>query len=96
MEFKIHRNKVEELLKGDNYRELFKKKYGVPVKVRVCLHLSFEGFRQHKMEFNNPNWRDHYLLYRMVPPGTLTYFYSIAYSNELEGHKREPQTFVDN
>lgn len=69
--FRIPRSKIEEVLKNDDYRDKFKEKYGVSCKVRVTLHMSFDNFRPHKMEFGAFNLKDQYIIYRMVPPGPL-------------------------
>ena len=77
MQFKIQRNKIEEILKNDDYREKFREKYGVSCKVRVTLHMNYDNFKPHKMEFGGSGWRDCYAICRMVPPGPLQYFYAV-------------------
>jgi hypothetical protein len=36
-----------------------------------------------------PGYRDYYILYRMIPPGKLDYFFSVGYSNEIEKGKQK-------
>jgi hypothetical protein len=60
-----------------DYREKFKEKYGVSCKVRVTLHMNFDNFKSHKMEFGGINYKDCYIITRMVPPGPLQYFYAV-------------------
>jgi hypothetical protein len=71
----------------------------VSCKVRVTLHMSFDGYKSHKMDYSplgtNLDSKDSYIINRMVPPGKLDYFYSIQYSNELPGEKRIPWTTTD-
>jgi hypothetical protein len=95
IQFKIPRSKIEELLKNDDYREKFKEKYGVSCKVRVTLHMSFDNFKPHKMEFGGASYKDCYIICRMVAPGPLQYFYVVQYSNDLPGEKNEPKPLVD-
>ncbi len=87
------------MLKDDDYREKFKEKYGVSCKVRVSLHMKFDGYKAHKMEFSQigttPDLKNCYVINRMVPPGKLDYFYSVQYSNELPGLSRVPLTTID-
>jgi hypothetical protein len=48
------------------------------------------------MEFSKHGWKDYYIMYRMVPSGNLTYFFSVGYLNAYEGvEKNEPKTLVD-
>jgi hypothetical protein len=49
LEFKILVTKVEEFLKDDDFRDRFFQKYGVHTKVQVNLHMSFDGYKPHKM-----------------------------------------------
>jgi hypothetical protein len=96
MQFKMHRESVEKLLEGDDFRDRFFAKYGVSCKVQVNVHLSFENYRAHKMTLNISGFRQHYLLYRMVPPGTLSYFFTVGYSNELDkGNQKELRHMID-
>jgi NLR family CARD domain-containing protein 3 len=100
MQFKLPRKQVEAMLKDDDYREKFKEKYGVSCKVRVTLHMNFDGYKAHKLDYSGPNslidgQKEMYLINRMVPPGKLEYFYVIQYSNELPGEKRIPLTTTD-
>jgi hypothetical protein len=95
IQFKIPRSKMEELLKNDDYRDKFKEKYGVSCKVRVTLHMSFDNFKPHKMEFGGASYKDCYIICRMVAPGPLQYFYVVQYSNDLPGEKNEPKPLID-
>ena len=52
MQFKIPRLHVEAMLKDDDYREKFKEKYGVSCKVRVSLHMNFDNYKAHKMDYS--------------------------------------------
>jgi hypothetical protein len=47
------------------------------------------------MEFGGASYKDCYVIFRMVPPGSLQYFYAVQYSNDLPGEKNEPKTTVD-
>lgn len=57
MQFKLHREIVEKLLEGDDFRDRFFAKYGVQCKVQVNVHLSFEDYRPHKMTLNISGFR---------------------------------------
>lgn len=46
--------------------------------VNVNLHCSFEDFKPHKMNLDMLEGEETYLLSRMVPPGKLSYFYTIG------------------
>ena len=52
MQFTLSHKDVEAMLKDDDYRDKFKEKYGVSCKVRVCLHMNFDGYKPHKMDFS--------------------------------------------
>lgn len=55
--FKIHRETVEKLLEGDDFRDRFFAKYGVACKVNVNLHMSFDGYKAHRMVLNISGFR---------------------------------------
>lgn len=96
MEFKIHRSHVLKLIKDDNFRQKYKEMYGVSCQLRVNLHLSFDGYKATMMEFSKHGWKDYYIIYRMVPSGTLTYFFSVGYLNAYDGvEKSKTKTLVD-
>lgn len=42
-------------------------------KVKVFLHMSFDGFKGHQMEQVDED----YVCSQMVPPGTLEYYYTV-------------------
>lgn len=69
------------MLKDDDFRDKFKEKYGVSCKVRVSLHMNFDHYKAHKMDYSltgtTPDSKDCYIIDRMVPPGKLDYFYSV-------------------
>jgi hypothetical protein len=81
MQFKLPHLQVEGMLKDDDYREKFKEKYGVSCKVRVSLHMNFDNYKPHKMEYSvggiTPETKNCFIINRMVPPGKLDYFYSV-------------------
>lgn len=44
----------------------------------VYLHLNFEGFKPMRMLEVTENQESYFTLHRMIPPGSLTYFYSVG------------------
>lgn len=47
----------------------------------VYLHLNFEGYKPVRMQEVTEKEESYFTLYRMIPPGNLTYFYSVGDPN---------------
>ncbi len=78
IEFKIPKARVD-LFGGANYGNVAR------ATTIVNLHMSFDGFKPHRMteyhehHHQRPKKPDiSFVLHRMVPPGKLTYYYSIG------------------
>lgn len=51
--------------------------------IPMHLHLSYDGFKPHKMNEGHEKGKAFFYLHKMVPPGQLSYFFSISnYTNE--------------
>ena len=62
----------------------------------VYLHLNFEGFKPMRMQEVTEGQESFFSLYRMIPPGSLTYFYSVGDPNLLNNDpKRSLVTITD-
>jgi hypothetical protein len=67
IEFNIEKSKVTKTLEGGVKRP------------QVFVHLKFDGYKPLKMH----DLGDKFQTFRMVPPGTLEYFYTIKGKEEL-------------
>lgn len=74
VEFKISKGDIEAALMLDDNAGHSKHNH----KLYVNLHMSFDGYRPHFMDEGFDNGANVFQLFRMVPPGSLYYFYSIG------------------
>lgn len=72
LEFKISKGEIEAALMLE---DVGISKNG---KLYVNLHMSFDGYRPHFMDEGFDNGANMFQLYKMAPPGSLYYFYSIG------------------
>jgi len=100
MEFKIPKSKAL----GHNFKEpKINPKDGTPIgpdkrEFYVNLHLSFDGFKPIRMPEIPANYDEdepHFTLFRMVPPGQLSYFYSLGDANYMDEIGKDVKTLLD-
>ena len=84
IEFKIPRPQVENSV-SVNFGNVHTDKMTPPTDLVLNLHLSFDGFKPHRMTEYHEHHHLHpdkidtsFLLHRMIPPGSLSYFYSVG------------------
>jgi hypothetical protein len=64
----------------------------------VNLHLSFDGYKAIRMPEIPANYDEeepHFTLVRMIPPGQLTYFYSVGEPNYMDEIGKDIKTILD-
>lgn len=71
MEFKISKDDIEAAMLKDQNDWPKGKLY-------VNLHMSFDGYKPHFMDEGFKSGASVFSLYRMIPPGSLYYFYSVG------------------
>ena len=56
--------------------------------------MSFDGYKPHKMSIDQVGKKD-YVIFRMIPPGKLSYFYSYGEEKDYQEGGKEIKTLTD-
>lgn len=99
MEFKIAKSKAL----GPNFKMPKQYNDNGPIgpdkrEFYVNLHLSFDGYKPIRMPEIPANYDEdepHFTLYRMVPPGPLSYFYTVGEPSYMNEIGKEIKTLLD-